>query len=117
MGFKNSKVAIVGVGNVGATTAYTIVNQGLCEEIVLIDVNKDKAYAEALDMLKLRLQRAKSSVKNTRQRNVVSARTAGQGDCSSSMGQAEPVDIPAGISSYKTSHRTTSQRWTKREHS
>ena len=45
MGFKNSKVAIVGVGNVGATTAYTIVNQGLCEEIVLIDVNKDKAYA------------------------------------------------------------------------
>ena len=31
MGFKNSKVAIVGVGNVGATTAYTIVNQGLCE--------------------------------------------------------------------------------------
>ena len=50
MGFKNSKVAIVGVGNVGATTAYTIVNQGLCEEIVLIDVNKDKAYAEALDM-------------------------------------------------------------------
>ncbi len=50
MSFKNSKVAIVGVGNVGATTAYTIVNQGLCEEIVLIDVNREKAYAEALDM-------------------------------------------------------------------
>ena len=50
MSFKNSKVAIVGIGNVGATTAYTIVNQGLCEELVLIDVNKDKAYAEALDM-------------------------------------------------------------------
>lgn len=50
MGFKNSKVVIVGVGNVGATTAYTIINQGLCEEVVLIDVNKDKAYAEALDM-------------------------------------------------------------------
>ena len=27
-----------------------VANQGLCEEIVLIDVNKDKAYAEALDM-------------------------------------------------------------------
>ncbi len=50
MSFKNSKVAIVGCGNVGATTAYSIVNQGLCEEIVLIDINKDKAYAEALDM-------------------------------------------------------------------
>lgn len=48
MSFKNSKVVIVGCGNVGATTGYTIVNQGLCEQIVLIDVNKDKAYAEAL---------------------------------------------------------------------
>lgn len=50
MSFKDSKVVIVGCGNVGATTAYSIINQGLCEEIVLIDVNKDKAYAEALDM-------------------------------------------------------------------
>ena len=50
MSFKSSKIAIVGVGNVGATTAYTIINQGLCEEIVLIDVNKEKAVGEALDM-------------------------------------------------------------------
>lgn len=50
MSFRNSKVAIVGIGNVGATTAYSIINQGLCEEVILIDVNKDKAYAEALDM-------------------------------------------------------------------
>ena len=48
MSFRNSKVVIVGVGNVGATTAFSIINQGLCEEVVLIDVNKDKAYAEAL---------------------------------------------------------------------
>jgi len=48
--FKDSKVVICGVGNVGATTAYTIVNQGLCEQLVLIDINKDKSYAEALDM-------------------------------------------------------------------
>lgn len=48
--FKNSKIVICGVGNVGATTAYTIVNQGLCEQLVLIDINKEKAYAEALDM-------------------------------------------------------------------
>lgn len=50
MSFKDSKVAIVGCGSVGATTAYTIISQGLCESLVLIDVNKDKAYAEALDM-------------------------------------------------------------------
>ena len=50
MAFKDSKVVIVGCGNVGSTTAYTIINQGLAEEVVLIDVNKDKAYAEALYM-------------------------------------------------------------------
>ncbi|WP_304757520.1 lactate/malate family dehydrogenase, partial [Faecalibaculum rodentium] len=50
MSFKDSKVVIVGCGNVGSTIAYTILNQGLCEEIVLIDRNEDKAYAEALDM-------------------------------------------------------------------
>lgn len=50
MSFRDSKAVIVGTGNVGATTAYSIINQGLCEEVVLIDVNKDKAYAEALDM-------------------------------------------------------------------
>ncbi len=50
MSFMNSKVAIIGTGNVGSTTAYSLINQGLCEEIVLIDVNKEKAYAEALDM-------------------------------------------------------------------
>ena len=50
MSFMNSKVAVIGAGNVGSTTAYTLLSQGLCEEIVLIDINKDKAYAEALDM-------------------------------------------------------------------
>lgn len=50
MNFNQSKVAIVGIGNVGATTAYSIVNQGLCSEVVLIDVNKEKSYAEALDI-------------------------------------------------------------------
>ncbi len=50
MSFKDSKVVIVGAGNVGSTTAYSILNQAIAEEVVLIDVNKDKAYAEALDM-------------------------------------------------------------------
>ena len=50
MGERKSRVVIAGVGNVGATTAYSIINQGLCEEIVLIDVNREKARAEAMDM-------------------------------------------------------------------
>ena len=50
MQFKKSKVVIVGCGNVGSTTAYTIINQGLCEEIALIDLNHEKAVGEALDM-------------------------------------------------------------------
>lgn len=50
MGERKSRVVIAGVGNVGATTAYSIINQGLCEEIVLIDVNREKALAEAMDM-------------------------------------------------------------------
>lgn len=50
MSMKSTKVVIVGTGNVGSTTAYSIINQGLCDEVVLIDVNKEKAIGEALDM-------------------------------------------------------------------
>lgn len=50
MAFRNSKAVIVGVGNVGATTAYSFVNQMLCEELLLIDVNHEKALAEAMDI-------------------------------------------------------------------
>ncbi len=46
----NSKVVIVGAGNVGSTTAYTLINQCVCNEIILIDMNMDKAAAEAQDM-------------------------------------------------------------------
>ena len=45
-----SKVAIIGAGSVGATTAFTMAVQQLCSELVLIDVNQDKAKGEALDI-------------------------------------------------------------------
>lgn len=44
------KIVIVGAGFVGSTTAYTIMLDGLFREIVLIDINKDKAEGDALDM-------------------------------------------------------------------
>ncbi len=50
MGNVSSKVVIIGAGNVGSTTAFSIINQGLCEELVLVDINKDKALAEVMDM-------------------------------------------------------------------
>ena len=45
-----SKVAIIGAGNVGSTTAFCMINQGICDEIVLIDINHEKAYGEVLDL-------------------------------------------------------------------
>ena len=45
------KIGIIGAGFVGSTTAYTLVIKGLAEEIVLIDLNSEKAEAEALDIL------------------------------------------------------------------
>jgi L-lactate dehydrogenase len=44
------RVAIVGVGNVGATFAYALLLSGLASEIVLIDANRAKAEGEAMDL-------------------------------------------------------------------
>ena len=47
---QRGKIVIVGAGAVGATTAYRIMLGGLFQEVVLIDINKDKAEGDALDM-------------------------------------------------------------------
>jgi L-lactate dehydrogenase len=44
------KVTIIGAGFVGSTTAYTLMISGLVSELVLIDVNKDKAEGEVMDL-------------------------------------------------------------------
>lgn len=44
------KVALVGTGMVGMSYAYSLVNQGGCEELVLIDIDKQRAAGEALDL-------------------------------------------------------------------
>lgn len=46
-----SKITIIGAGSVGATIAYTMANSSIVSEIVLIDINKDKAAGEAMDIL------------------------------------------------------------------
>lgn len=47
---KKSKVAIIGAGFVGAASAYAIALKKVCSELVLIDVNADKAIGEAADI-------------------------------------------------------------------
>lgn len=44
------KAVIVGAGQVGATTAYTLLISGLFSDLVLIDLNRDKALGEAMDI-------------------------------------------------------------------
>ncbi len=45
-----NKITILGAGNVGATCAYTFAVAGTCSDIVLIDINKEKAKGEAMDI-------------------------------------------------------------------
>ena len=45
-----NKVTVVGAGFVGSTTAYTLMLSGLISEIVLIDINRDKAEGEVMDL-------------------------------------------------------------------
>ena len=44
------KVVLVGAGFVGMSMAYALLNQGGVDELVLIDVNKDKAIGEEMDL-------------------------------------------------------------------
>ena len=45
-----NKITVIGTGNVGATVAYTLTTAGVASEIVLIDINTEKALGEALDI-------------------------------------------------------------------
>lgn len=47
---KGRKVAIVGCGFVGATSAFSLMESGLFSEMVLIDVDRSRAEGEALDI-------------------------------------------------------------------
>ena len=46
-----SKITVIGAGSVGSTIANDLMIQGTASEIVLIDVNKQKAFGEAMDCL------------------------------------------------------------------
>lgn len=50
MSIHSSKVVIIGSGFVGASIAYATLIRGLCNELVLIDIDREKAEGEAMDL-------------------------------------------------------------------
>ena len=47
---KPTKISIIGAGAVGSAVAFSIATQRLVAEIVIIDVNAEKAEGEAMDI-------------------------------------------------------------------
>lgn len=45
-----NRVVLIGTGAVGCSYAYSFINQGVAEELVLIDVNERRAEGEAMDL-------------------------------------------------------------------
>lgn len=45
-----SRVALIGTGFVGSSYAFALLNQGVTEELVLIDLNKEKSEGDAMDL-------------------------------------------------------------------
>ena len=46
----STKITVIGAGSVGAAITNDIMVQGIASEVVLIDINKEKAMGEALDI-------------------------------------------------------------------
>jgi len=44
------KISIIGLGHVGSTLAYSLVLQGLAEDLVLVNRSEDRARGDALDL-------------------------------------------------------------------
>ena len=44
------KVAVVGVGSVGAATAFSLMSSGVASELVLVDIDEEKAEGERMDL-------------------------------------------------------------------
>lgn len=44
------KISIIGCGQVGLAIAYSIINQGICSRLSLVDINEEKLIGEAKDL-------------------------------------------------------------------
>ncbi|MFV0343123.1 MAG: L-lactate dehydrogenase [Anaerocolumna sp.] len=50
MTINRSKVVIVGAGLVGSSTAFSLITQGVCDEVMIVDINQGKAWGEVTDL-------------------------------------------------------------------
>lgn len=50
MRIQTRKIAIIGAGHVGSHAGYSLLSQGLADELVYIDVDQKKAAAQAMDL-------------------------------------------------------------------
>jgi L-lactate dehydrogenase len=50
MGIKTRKVVIVGAGHVGSHCAFALATQGVCDEIIMVDIDQAKANSQAIDI-------------------------------------------------------------------
>lgn len=48
--FKGKKVVLVGNGAVGSSYAFSMINQGICDEFVIIDLDKKKVNGDVMDL-------------------------------------------------------------------
>ncbi|MGG5314805.1 L-lactate dehydrogenase [Enterococcus sp. AZ072] len=46
----NKRIILIGTGSVGASYAFSVVNQNICDELVLIDLNEAKVNADVADI-------------------------------------------------------------------
>ena len=47
---ESRKVVLIGTGMVGMSMAYSLMNTGGIDELVLIDIDEEKAKGEAMDL-------------------------------------------------------------------
>lgn len=45
-----NKVILIGAGSVGMAYAYALINQGLCDQLAIIDINEEKTWGEVEDL-------------------------------------------------------------------
>jgi L-lactate dehydrogenase len=46
----SNRIAIIGCGHVGATTAYALIQSGIAREIVLLDIDNERLTGEVMDL-------------------------------------------------------------------
>ena len=50
MNYNTRKVVLIGAGMVGMSYAYALLNQNVCEELAIIDINEERVKGEVMDL-------------------------------------------------------------------